>query len=55
MDLMQLGRKQRRQQNSKELDKKYFASNTAKFTTMVKELSAGGTGKTGSSSHEGPK
>ena len=46
---------QRRQQNSEEFDKKHFASNTAKFTTMVEDSSAGGTGKTGSSSHEGPK
>ena len=46
---------QRRQQNSEEFDKKHFASNTAKFTTVVEESSAGRTGKTGPSSHEGPK
>ena len=46
---------QKRQQNSEEFDKKHFASNTAKFTTVVEESSAGETGKTGPSSHEGPK
>lgn len=53
--IVQGERHQRRQQKNGEFDKKHFASNTAKFTTMVEESSAGGTGKTGSSSHEGPK
>ena len=37
---------QRRQQNDEQFDNRHFTSNAAKFTTMVEEPSAGGTGKT---------